>query len=95
MKRFRIHEKSIQIKKVLMDDQMQMNVISTVVAALHLYGNENTRMKKFIESRLNQRYHPKWHYISGYEVDSCLLLPVQYFISFNCEDKSITVFKTI
>ncbi|CAI2724462.1 unnamed protein product [Schistosoma spindalis] len=95
MKRFRIHEKSIQIKKVIMDEEMQMDVISTVIAALHMYGNEYTQMKKFIENKLNKRYLPTWHYITGYDVDSSLLMPVQYFISFKCEEKNVTVFKTI
>ncbi|CAH8445907.1 unnamed protein product [Schistosoma turkestanicum] len=72
MKRFRIHEKSIQIKKVIMNEEMQMDVISTVVAALHIYGNEYTQMKKFIESKLNKRYLPTWHYITGYDVDRLL-----------------------
>uniref|UniRef100_A0A5K4F771 Dynein light chain n=1 Tax=Schistosoma mansoni TaxID=6183 RepID=A0A5K4F771_SCHMA len=73
MKRFRIHEKSIQIKKVTMDEKMQMDVISTVVAALHMYGNEYTQMKKFIESKLNKLYLPTWHYIIGYDVDRLLI----------------------
>ncbi|CAH8457668.1 unnamed protein product [Schistosoma bovis] len=73
MKRFRIHEKSIQIKKVIMDEEMQMDVISTVIAALHIYGNEYTKMKKFIENKLNKRYLPTWHYITGYDVDRLLI----------------------
>ncbi|CAH8473037.1 unnamed protein product [Schistosoma rodhaini] len=82
MKRFRIHEKSIQIKKVTMDEKMQMDVISTVVAALHMYGNEYTQMKKFIESKLNKLYLPTWHYITGYDVDRLvsIFIVFMYFL---------------
>ncbi|CAH8479391.1 unnamed protein product [Heterobilharzia americana] len=95
MKRFRIYEKSIRIKKIFMDKETQQYVIDTVIAALHLYNDDYKHMGKYIENKLNEKYLPTWHCIIDYDMKSSKLQPAQYLILFKCEDKDFFVFKTI